>query len=102
MSLFFHNSCSLVTFYFTRKYLSSKQIDLSDDEEKTALELIDEYGSYLDLNKTLVFAGKLQSQSIVKKIVELAKFDPQHKEAMKRLESAKMLLFYESVSVNAM
>lgn len=48
-----------------------------------------------------MLAGKLQSQSIMKKIVDLAKFDPQHREAMKRLESAKMLLFYEPVSASA-
>jgi hypothetical protein len=92
------SSCSLVTFYFTRKYLPNGQTRLSENDEIDALSLVDAFGSYLDLYKTLVFAGNLKSQALVKKLVGLAKFDPQHREAMKVLQKAKVLLFYEPVS----
>jgi hypothetical protein len=62
-----------------------------------ALDLIDSYGSYLDLYKSLVLAGKLQCQSMVMKLVSLAKYDPCHREAIQGLQKAKVLLFYEPV-----
>lgn len=89
-------SCSLVTFYFTHKYLPFGQLVQEDTED--ALNFVDDYGSYLDLYKSFVVAGKLQSQSMIIKLVGLAKFDPQHREAMKGLQKAKVLLFYEPVS----
>eukprot|EP00804_Cyclotella_cryptica_P006899 CCRYP_007058-RE/>CCRYP_007058-RE protein AED:0.02 eAED:0.02 QI:90/1/1/1/1/0.75/4/1519/1084 len=90
-------TCSLVTFYFTHKYLPNGETPLSEDDENDAQALVDAYGSYLDLYKTLVFAGKLKSQALIQKLVGLAKFDPQHREAMKILQKAKVLLFYEPV-----
>jgi tRNA isopentenyl-2-thiomethyl-A-37 hydroxylase MiaE len=62
-----------------------------------ALNLIDSYGSYLDLYKTLVLAGMLQCQSMITKLVSLAKYDPHHKEAIQGLQKAKVLMFYEPV-----
>ena len=92
------SSCCLVTFYFTFKYLRSDNSQLSQEDEKSALVLIDTYGSYLDIHKALVLAGKLQSRPIIDKLLSVAKFDPQHGEALKGLQRAKTLLFYEPVS----
>jgi hypothetical protein len=67
------------------------------DEEAEAAALIDAYGSYLDIYKSLVFAGKCHSKQIVDKLLGVAKYDVQHKEAVKVLQKAQDLLFYEPV-----
>ena len=71
---------------------------LSPEVEKEAATFIDKYGSYLDIYKCLVFAGKLHSKILVDKLVDVAKYDSRHKEAAKSLKKAKFLLFYEPVS----
>ena len=78
--------------------MRSDNSQLSQEDEKSALVLIDTYGSYLDIHKALVLAGKLQSRPIIDKLLSVAKFDPQHGEALKGLQRAKTLLFYEPVS----
>lgn len=115
MSILF--SCHLVTFYFTQKFsdgtpqttmtmmpLTKKktyQITTVEDNEEgesaAAAAFIDEYGSYLDIYKCLVFAGKRRLKRIVDGLVGVAKFDAQHKDALKALQKAKVLLFYEPV-----
>jgi len=84
----------LTTFYFTQKFPKGP---LSPEDEDEAADLIDAYGSYLDIYKCLVFAGKLRSKRLVDKLVGVAKYDYQHKEAVKALRKAKVLVFYEPV-----
>ena len=103
-------SCRLVTFYFMHKYSGAKtsssdkgqdpstQQRLSPEVEKEAATFIDKYGSYLDIYKCLILAGKLHSKTLVDKLVNVAKYDSRHKEAVKSLKKAKVLLFYEPVS----
>ncbi|KAL7511838.1 hypothetical protein ACHAXN_008783 [Cyclotella atomus] len=97
-------TCSLVTFYFTRTYQPNGHLHLhlSEENETMALNLIDSYGSYLDLYKTLVLAGMLQCQSMITKLVSLAKYDPHHKEAIQGLQKAKVLMFYEPNMLSAL
>ena len=76
----------------------STQQRLSLEVEKEAATFIDKYGSYLDIYKCLIFAGKLHSKILVDKLVDVAKYDSRHKEAVKSLKKAKVLLFYEPVS----
>lgn len=95
-------SCNLVTFYFTHNCLKNGQTRLSEEDEKAALDFVDTFGSYLDLYNTLVVSGNIESQPLAHKLVSLAKFDPQHREAMKGLQNAKILLFYEPVSSDVM
>ena len=71
---------------------------LSLEVEKEAATFIDKYGSYLDIYKCLVYTGKLHSKILVDKLVDVAKYDSRHKEAVKSLKKAKVLLFYEPVS----
>ena len=101
-------SCSLVTFYFTHKFYSNTQNPLnsqsltsclSQNAEKEAAALIDAYGSYLDLYECLKFAGILRSKLLIDKLVNVAKHDSHHKEAVKTLQRAKVLLFYEPVGL---
>ena len=71
---------------------------LSVEVEKEAATFIDKYGSYLDIYKCLIIAGKLHSKTLIDKLVNVAKYDSSHKEAAKALRKAKVLLFYEPVS----
>ena len=103
-------SCRLVTFYFVHKFSGTKTSSsdkgqdpltkqrLSLEVEKEAATSIDKYGSYLDIYKCLILAGKLHSKKLVDKLVNVAKYDSRHKEAVKSLKKAKVLLFYEPVS----
>ena len=90
-------TCRLVTFYFTRKCASQKA------EEELAT-LIDTHGSYLDLHQCLVAAGKVHSQLLIEKLLEVAKNDSRHKESMKHLKKANenMLIFYEPQMLSAL
>lgn len=88
-------SCRLVTFYFLHKFTG--ELRLLPQTEEDAADLIDKYGSYLDIYKCLVLAGKLHSKVLVDKLVSVSKYDSQHKEAVKTLRT-KSLLFYEPVS----
>jgi hypothetical protein len=100
-------SCHVVTFFFTRRLLNasvsssnsqtSQSLRLSQEAEDEAAALIDAYGSYLDINKCLVCAGKFHSKVIIDKLICLANFDSQHKMAVKALQKEKNLLFYELV-----
>lgn len=96
-------SCSLVTFYFCN-LLENPPKDQNDapyiskNAEKDAAELIDAYGSYLSLYECLLSAGRSHSKLLVDKLINVAKYDVQHKEAVKALQKAKVLLFYEPVS----
>lgn len=45
----------------------------------------------------MVFGGKVRSRKIVAKLLALAKCDIQHNEAVKALQKAKVLSFYEPV-----
>ena len=108
LTLFFTFSCRLVTFYFTHKFSPSDASEgddpvrassrLTQEDEDEATALIEEYGSYLDIYKCLVSAGKLRSKTLVDKVVNVARYDIQHREAVKALQKAKTILFYEPVS----
>lgn len=45
-----------------------------------------------------MFAGTFHSKQIVDKLLGVAKYDVQHKEAVKALQKAQAVLFYEPVS----
>ena len=76
---------------------TSQSSRLTQEAEDEAAALIDAYGSYLDLYKCLVFAGKLHSKVLIDKLMCLANYDSQHKLAVKALQTEKKLLFYEPV-----
>ena len=81
-----------------KKQDPTTQQRLSLEVEKEAATFIDKYGSYLDIYKCLVLAGKLHSKILADKLVGVAKYDSRHKEVVKSLKKAKVLLFYEPVS----
>ncbi|KAL9179568.1 hypothetical protein ACHAXT_008858 [Thalassiosira profunda] len=94
-------TCGLATFYFTRR-ISTGQNGIAEETENEAAAFLDDYGSYVDIYKCLVAAGKLRSRLIVNKLLGLAKFDYVHKGAVKVLQKAKALLFYEPAMLSAL
>lgn len=103
----FPSSCHLVTFFFTRRLLNaslllsnsqtSQSSGLTQEAEDQAAMLIDTYGSYLDIFKCLVCAGKVYSKVLIDKLICLAKHDSQHKVAVKAMQKEKNLIFYKPV-----
>ena len=90
-------SCTLATFYFTHKFDKSRPFT-NDDFEEDAIDFVNTYGAYLDIYKCLKSAGKFRSVKLIKKLVEAARYDPVHKEAVKAIQKTNELLFYQPVS----
>ncbi len=105
--IFIPFSCHLVTFFFTRRLLNSSALfsnsqtshssRLTEEAEDQAAALIDAYGSYLDIYKCLVCAGKVYSKVIIDKLMCLANHDSQHKVAVKAMQKEKNVIFYKPV-----
>ena len=55
------------------------------------------FGSYLKLHTCLVRAAAAQADDVVSVLLELARYDPRHKELMKLGVKPHMLVFYEQV-----
>ena len=99
----------MVTYYFLHKFTGTKTIlyngqassRLSHEAEEEAAAFIVAYGSYLDIYKCLLFAGQMHSKLLIDKLVGVAKYDSQHKEAMKALQKAGILLLYEPVRTHS-
>lgn len=87
-----------MTQYFIHKLLRSRDGEVED------LSLIESflqtYGSYLQLHESLVQAGAYRNSDVVKLLLDLAKYDPTHKEALKQVSKLSSLFFYETVSTH--
>jgi len=102
-------ACFLVTFYFTQEILPGmlhnalvvKGASKKTFSEGDALDFIESYGAYLKLPMSLAYATFLESTSIVKKLLELAEYDPRHKEARKEISKVQTLVLYEPTMLSA-
>ncbi|KAL3826746.1 hypothetical protein ACHAXA_009355 [Cyclostephanos tholiformis] len=74
---------------------------LTEEAEDQAAALIDAYGSYLDIYKCLVCAGKVYSKVIIDKLMCLANHDSQHKVAVKAMQKEKNVIFYKPTMLSA-
>ena len=69
--------------------------------EKAAVDFVERYGAYLELNRCLVKAGEVESDNVVRVLLSMAKKDKIHQAAMKEISKANVLVLYESVSTSA-
>mmetsp|Transcript_22595 Transcript_22595/g.34134 ORF Transcript_22595/g.34134 Transcript_22595/m.34134 type:complete len:839 (-) Transcript_22595:21-2537(-) len=101
--------CFLVTFFFTQQILpgilhnatvrkGSNEKTLS---EADAINFIEIYGAYLKLPMSLAYATFLESEGIVKTLLELAENDPRHKEARREISKVQTLVLYEPTMLSA-
>lgn len=85
-------TCHLVTIYFTQKILTQQKI-----EEKKVVDFIDQYGAYLELYSSLVVAGNLRLKEVVARLMDVAKHDPIHNDAVNALSIKGTPVLYEPV-----
>lgn len=103
----FLETCELVTFYFTRKVLSEISVaresnNQNDDsttpttnDDSKALTFISKYGSYLKLHTSLVSASEIGAESVIRSLLDMAKYETQHLDGMKKLSKANGLILYD-------
>mmetsp|Transcript_7430 Transcript_7430/g.12364 ORF Transcript_7430/g.12364 Transcript_7430/m.12364 type:complete len:1143 (+) Transcript_7430:213-3641(+) len=103
-------ACFLITFYFTQEILpgmgakgplSAGWRNKKSFTEKDALDFVDMYGAYLRLPMALAYAAFLKSELVVVKLLELAKHDPRHLEALKDISKVHALILYEPTMLSA-
>jgi hypothetical protein len=94
----------LVTFYFTQKLLPAlnrggdgQAMNGFRNSVTEAVNFVTMYGSYLKLHTCIAYAAVLKAHEVIDTLLEVAKYDPRHKEVMRQLSKANALLFYEPV-----
>jgi hypothetical protein len=94
-------TCFLTTYFFSQQLLPSllytgKSLIVSTALEEI-LDFVGEYGAYLKLHTCLAYAAVLKSSQLVDSLLEVAKFDPRHREVMKETMKPSALVIYDSV-----
>lgn len=98
-------ACYLVTFYFTQEILPGMNANgagwrnKNSFTEQDALDFVDTYGAYLKLPMSVAYAAFLKSESVVARLLALAKHDPRHCEALKDIARPNAIVLYEPVSI---
>ena len=63
---------------------------------------VSDFGSYLKLHTCLAYSAILKARNVLRVLLDVAKFDPCHKDAMRRIANGKELVFYESTILSAL
>lgn len=66
------------------------------DEEVSAF--LKRFGTYLQIHACLVYSAKVEARQAIDRLLDVARFDPLHREATKELRKATGMTFYEAVS----
>ena len=59
---------------------------------------VQQYGTYLQIHSCLVFSASVKAEKAIDSLLEVAKYDPSHLDAMKEFKRANNMTFYEAVS----
>ena len=99
-------TCFLTTYYFTQHLLPRLlNRGLTADQVKEVVEelvdFVSQFGSYLRLHTCLAYAAVLKSSRLIDSLLEVAKFDPRHREVMKQTSRPSALVIYDSVCTMA-
>lgn len=62
-----------------------------------AVEFVQEYGAYLKMQTCLSYAAVLEAQPVIDALLNVAKYDPRHREVSKQFGKASALVFYDPV-----
>ena len=93
--------CFLVTYYFTQhilwKYLSASEPDMEQINEEVAV-FVRRFGTYLQIHSCLAFSARVKADRAVDELLAVSRFDPSHRDAVKEIQNAKDLTFYDAVS----
>jgi hypothetical protein len=58
---------------------------------------LQKFGTYLQIHSCLVFSAQVEADKAIDQLLEVARFDPLHREATKELAKASDLTFYDTV-----
>ena len=71
------------------------ELDQVDDQVRT---FVQKYGTYLQIHSCLVFSASAKAERTIDALLDVAKYDPSHLEAMAEFKRANNMTFYEAVS----
>lgn len=74
-------------------------VDTYDESQERIISFIQEFGSYLKLHSCLAYSALIEAAEVINCLIDLAKYDPSHKEMMKHSGRNNSLVFYEPVSL---
>jgi hypothetical protein len=99
------SSCFLVTYYFTQKIIAQYSENEGESEEKYVSSIDEEvasfvqkYGSYLQIHSCLSYSAAVEADTAIKELLKVASHDPSHRDAVKEIQKANDLTFYDTVS----
>ena len=71
------------------------ELDQVDDQVDA---FVQRYGTYLQIHSCLVFSASVHAEKAIDSLLDVAKFDPSHLDAMREFKIANNMTFYEAVS----
>jgi hypothetical protein len=80
--------------------MASNRYNGPDNTEDDISTFLKEYGSYLRMDTCLAYASVLKATFVIDLLLNIAKHDPRHREAMKQMSKSTSMVFYEPVSSN--
>lgn len=99
-------TCFLVTYYFTHQVLTrygdnghELELDQVEDQVDT---FVQKYGTYLQIHSCLVFSASVHAERAIDSLLEVAKYDPSHIDAVKEFKRANNMTFYEAGKLSAL
>ena len=99
-------TCFLVTYYFTEKLLAQYPIGVQSEEnsstvDEEAVAFVKKYGAYLQLHSCLSSSAAVKAEAPIQEILLLANHDPSHRDAVKEIQRANKIIFYDTVKLSA-
>lgn len=73
-------------------------VDTQSIDEEVAF-FVQKYGTYLQIHSCLAFSASVQADRAIDELLEVAKHDPSHRDAVNEIEKANDLTFYDVVSI---
>jgi len=75
---------------------------LSKQNMNKVIQFVSSYGAYLQLHKSLLYAAEVQSEEIMQSILDMARYDVHHLDAIKTLDRRNSLILYEPAFLSAL
>eukprot|EP00980_Cylindrotheca_fusiformis_P028429 scaffold22599_cov139-Cylindrotheca_fusiformis.AAC.20 len=98
-------TCFLVTYYYTQKVIG--QYSVEDDGQDTsrmdkdAVTFVKKYGAYLQIHSSLSCSAAAKASAPIKEILQLARHDPTHRDAVREIQKSSSLVFYDTAKLSA-
>jgi hypothetical protein len=94
-----------VTYYFTQHILAQYYDNESDTvaEDRSSIDeeassFIKQYGAYLQIHSCLSYSAAVKAEAPIGDLLIVASHDPSHRDAVKEIQKANALTFYDTVS----